>query len=67
MLEGETDIPKKNKIICAKLIANPGEGDVSEAASKIEQVTRHVMDAGLKVDVALVKPKLPEPVCPAFH
>ena len=66
-MEGETDIPKKNKIICAKLIANPGAGDVLEAASKIEQVTRYVMDAGLKVDVGMAKPKLPEPVCPAFH
>ena len=50
-------MPKKNKIIWAKLIANPGAGDVLEAASKIEQVTRYLMDAGLKVDVALAKPK----------
>jgi diacylglycerol kinase (ATP) len=57
VLEGETDMPKKNKIIWAKLIANPGAGDVLTAASKIEQVTRYLRDAGLKVDVALAKPK----------
>jgi len=50
-------MPKKNKPVRVKLIANPGAGDVSEAASKIEQVTCHLIDAGLKVDVALAKPK----------
>lgn len=50
-------MPKKKKPVRAKLIANPGAGDVLEAASKIEQVTRYLMDAGLKVDVALAKPK----------
>ncbi len=40
-----------------KLIANPGAGNVKEAASKIEQVTCYLIDAGLKVDVALVKSK----------
>ena len=50
-------MPKKKKTIWAKLIANPGAGDISEAASKIEQVTCYLMDAGLKVDVALAKPK----------
>jgi diacylglycerol kinase (ATP) len=53
----EKDMPKKKKTIWAKLIANPGAGDVSEAASKIEQVTCYLIDAGLKVDVALAKPK----------
>jgi diacylglycerol kinase (ATP) len=48
---------KKNKAIWVKLIANPSAGDVLEAASKIEQVTRYLMDAGLKVNVALAKPK----------
>jgi diacylglycerol kinase (ATP) len=48
---------KKNKPVRVKLIANPGAGDVLEAASKIEQVTRYLMDAGLKVNVALAKPK----------
>ena len=50
-------MPKKNKPVRVKLIANPGAGNVKEAASKIEQVTCYLMDAGLKVDVALAKPK----------
>ena len=50
-------MPKKNELIRAKLIANPGAGDVSEAASRIEQVTRYLSDDGLKVDVALAHPK----------
>jgi len=50
-------MPKKNKPIRAKLIANPGAGDVSQAASRLEQVTRYLLDYGLKVDVALAHPK----------
>jgi diacylglycerol kinase (ATP) len=50
-------MPKKNKPIRAKLIANPGAGDVLEAASRIEQVARYLLDYGLKVDVALAHPK----------
>ena len=50
-------MPKKNKQIRAKLIANPGAGDVLEAASRIEQVRRYLLDYGLKVDLALAKPK----------
>jgi diacylglycerol kinase (ATP) len=50
-------MPKKEKPVRVKLIANPGAGDVLEAASKIEQVTRYLMEAGLQVDVALAKPK----------
>ena len=50
-------MPKKNKPIRAKLIANPGAGDVSQAATKIEQVTRYLLEFGLEVDVALAKPK----------
>jgi YegS/Rv2252/BmrU family lipid kinase len=50
-------MPKKNKPVRVKLIANPGAGNVKEAASKIEQVTCYLIDAGLKVDVALAKPK----------
>ena len=50
-------MPRKNKAIRVKLIANPGSGDVSEAASRLEQVTRYLLDYGLKVDVALAKPK----------
>jgi diacylglycerol kinase (ATP) len=48
---------KKNKPIRVKLIANPGAGDVLQAASRLEQVTQYLVDYGLKVDVALAKPK----------
>ena len=48
---------KKDKSLCVKLIANPGAGDASKAASQIEQVTHLLMEAGLKVDVALAHPK----------
>jgi diacylglycerol kinase (ATP) len=48
---------EKNKRIRVKLIANPGAGDVSEAASRIEQVACYLRDDGLKVDIALASPK----------
>ena len=48
---------KKNKKIRAKLIANPGAGDILEAASRIEQVRQYLFDYGLSVDLALAKPK----------
>src|SRR5512144_1593734 len=48
---------KKNKRIRVKLIANPGSGSVVEDASKIEQARQYLSDYGLKVDVALAKPK----------
>jgi len=48
---------KKNKRIRVKLIANPGSGDILGAASRIEQVRRYLLDYGLKVDLALAKPK----------
>ena len=48
---------KKNKPIRVKLIANPGAGDVAQAASRIEQVVRYLRDDGLKVDLALAHPK----------
>jgi diacylglycerol kinase (ATP) len=57
LVKGETDLSKKNKPIRAKLIANPGAGDVSEVASRIEQVMRYLLDDGLKVDLALAHPK----------
>jgi diacylglycerol kinase (ATP) len=58
-------VSKKNKPILkkhsgqtrVKLIANPGAGDVATAASRLEQVTQYLLDAGLTVDVALAKPK----------
>lgn len=48
---------KKNRPIRVKLIANPGAGNVLEAASRLEQVTHYLSDSGLKVDVALAHPK----------
>jgi diacylglycerol kinase (ATP) len=48
---------KKNKPVRVKLIANPGAGDPSTAASRLEQVTRYLLESGLDVDVALAKPK----------
>ena len=48
---------KKNKPIRVKLIANPGAGNVLTAASRLEQVTRYLLEDGLKVDVAMAKPK----------
>jgi diacylglycerol kinase (ATP) len=38
------------------LIANPGAGKVLEAASNLEEVTRILMEKGIKVDVALAHP-----------
>jgi diacylglycerol kinase (ATP) len=48
---------KKSTSVRVKLIANPGSGDISQAASRLEQVTRYLSDYGLKVDVALAHPK----------
>src|SRR6266487_2432534 len=39
-----------------KLIANTGSGDTLEATTRIEQVTRCLLDLGLNVDVALFHP-----------
>jgi diacylglycerol kinase (ATP) len=39
-----------------KLIANPGSGDPGQAAPHLEEVTRRLLDLGLKVDVALAHP-----------
>jgi diacylglycerol kinase (ATP) len=39
-----------------KLIANTGSGDALEANTRIEQVTRCLLDLGLNVDVALFHP-----------
>ena len=46
---------KKNKFIRAKLIANPGAGNAS--ANNLKLVTGYLKKNGLKVDVALAKPK----------
>ena len=48
---------KKNKPIRAKLIGNPGAGNVLESAARIEQVRGYLEENGLKVDVALAHPK----------
>ena len=48
---------KKNKTIQAKLIANPGSGTSSDRGKLLEQVTRYLKDEGIKVDVAIAKPK----------
>jgi diacylglycerol kinase (ATP) len=48
---------KNNKPVRVKLIANPGAGDISKSTSRIEQVTRYLLEHGLEVDVALAKPK----------
>jgi diacylglycerol kinase (ATP) len=39
-----------------KLIANPGSGDPVEATTRLEQVTRCLLDQGVNVDVALAHP-----------
>ena len=48
---------KKNKPLRAKLIANPGAGNVLEAATRLAQVTSYLLEYGVKVDVALAHPK----------
>jgi diacylglycerol kinase (ATP) len=50
-------MPKKNKITRAKLIANPGSGTSSDRGKLLEQVTRYFKEMGVKVDVAIAKPK----------
>lgn len=49
-------MPKKNKPIRAKLIANPGAKQVLEEASRIEQVRGYLLDFGIDVDVAIAHP-----------
>lgn len=48
---------KKNKSVWVKLIANPGAGKVSEAANNLKLAVEYLQKNGLKVDVALAKPK----------
>ena len=48
---------KKNKSIRAKLIANPGAGKASDSANNLKLVMEYLKKNGLKVDVALAKPK----------
>ena len=48
---------KKNKRLRAKLIANPGAGNQSEAPARLAQVTSYLLEYGVEVDVALAHPK----------
>ena len=48
---------KKDKSLRVKLISNPGAGNASEAADNLKLVTGYLEESGLKVDVALAKPK----------
>ncbi len=48
---------KKKKKVWAKLIANPGSGTTSDRGKLLEQATRCLEDKGIKVDVAVAKPK----------
>jgi hypothetical protein len=53
----EFDMAKKKKPVRAKLIANPGAGNVLEAATRLEQVTSYLTEYGVEVDVALAHHK----------
>ena len=48
---------KKQKLVQAKLIANPGAGKPEESAMQLETATRLLLGHGIEVDVALAKPK----------
>jgi diacylglycerol kinase (ATP) len=48
---------KKDKFIHAKLIANPGAGEPPETAADLQLAVQHLQEKGIKVDVALAKPK----------
>lgn len=48
---------KKQKLVQAKLIANPGAGKPEESAKQLESATRLLLGHGIEVNVALAKPK----------
>jgi diacylglycerol kinase (ATP) len=48
---------KKNKSLRAKLIANPGAGKASESADNLKSVIGYLKKYGVRVDVALARPK----------
>jgi diacylglycerol kinase (ATP) len=50
-------VPKKKKWLHAKLIANPGSGQANNRGILIENATRILKDMGIRVDVAVAKPK----------
>ena len=56
-MKEELKISKKEKGIRAKLIANPGAGRPEQTASNLQLATRYLKQNGIKVDVALAKPK----------
>jgi diacylglycerol kinase family enzyme len=48
---------KKDKVIHAKLIANPGAGKPEETPKQLELAARYLQSHGIDVNVALAKPK----------
>jgi YegS/Rv2252/BmrU family lipid kinase len=48
---------KKQKLVQAKLIANPGAGKPTESGKQLELATRYLQERGVEVNVALAKPK----------
>ena len=48
---------KKNKVVQAKLIANPGAGKLEESPKQLELAARYLQGHGIEVNVALAKPK----------
>src|ERR1041385_3215288 len=48
---------KKDKVVHAKLIANPGAGKPEESAKQLELAARYLQAHGIEVNVALAKPK----------
>src|SRR5215208_7274002 len=48
---------KKQKLVQAKLIANPGAGKPRESAKQLEQAARFLQQQCIEVNVALAKPK----------
>jgi len=51
------EMSKKQKLVQAKLIANPGAGKPEESARQLELAARLLLQHGIEVNVALAKPK----------
>ena len=56
-MKEELRMSKKEKSIRAKLIANPGAVRPEQTASNLQLAIRYLKKNGIKVDVALAKPK----------
>ena len=56
-MKEELRMSKKEKSIRAKLIANPGAVRPEQTASNLQLAIRYLKKYGIKVDVALAKPK----------